>query len=164
MMKQYSYFLFPVILLVIGFLGLGFSVYSLIFNVDYSNLTEEYQSLVGALGFGLIGAILVTFRGKLSIDTVRMQIVKEYRVFGFKLSREEVKIPQQTNQILVKQKMKEGRGYIQAAIGFGYKIKSCDVYFDSNSRLIRIINTDYKRAIKIAELIKETLNLNYVIE
>ena len=65
---------------------------------------------------------------------------------------------------MIKQKIKEGRGYIQAAVGFGYKIKSCDVYFDSNPRMIRIISTEYKRAIKIAELLKETLNLNYVIK
>ena len=129
-MKQYSYFLFPVFLIVIGFLGIGFSVYSLIFIVDYPNLTEEYHTGVGALGFGFIGAILTTFKGKLSIDTVRMYIVKEYRVFGLRLSREQVKIPQQTKQILIKQKTKEGRGYVQAAVGFGYKIKSCDVYFD----------------------------------
>ena len=163
-MRPYSYFLFPVFLIVIGFVGIGYSVYSLIFLVDYSNLTEEYHTLVGALGFGLIGAILTTFKGRLSVDTVRMLIVKEYQVLGFKLSREEVKIPQQTKQILIKQKIKEGRGYIQAAVGFGYKIKSCDVYFDANPRMIRIISTEYKRAIKIAELLQETLNLNYVIK
>lgn len=163
-MKQYSYLLFPVPLVVLGFLGLGFSVYELIFMVDYPNLAEEYHTLVGALGFGLIGAILTTFKGSLSIDTVRMQIVKEYRVFGLKLSGEEVKIPQGTSQISIKQKIKKGRGYIQAVVGFAYKIKSCDVYFDSNPRMIRIISTEYKRAIKIAELLKETLNLNYVIK
>ncbi len=150
--------------MVIGFLGIGFSLYSLIFIVDYSNLTEEYHTLVGALGFGLIGAILTTFKGRFSIDAVRMQIVKEYRVFGFKLSSEKVKIPPLTSQVLIKQKSKEGRGYIQGAVGFGYKIKSCDVYFDSNRRVIRIINTDYKRAIKIAELLKETLSIDYLIK
>ena len=123
--------------MVIGFLGIGFSLYSLIFIVDYSNLTEEYHTLVGALGFGLIGAILTS---------------------------EKVKIPPLTSQVLIKQKSKEGRGYIQGAVGFGYKIKSCDVYFDSNRRMIRIINTDYKRAIKIAELLKETLSIDYLIK
>ena len=163
-MRQYSYFLFPVFFIVIGFLGIGFSMYSLIFMVDYPNLTEEYHTLVGALGFGLIGGILTTFRGKLSVDTAKMKIIKEYRVFGLRLSREEVKIPQETKQILIKQKTKEGRGYVQAAVGFGYKIKSCDVYFDSNRRMIRIISTEYKRAIKIADLLKETLKLDYLIK
>jgi hypothetical protein len=163
-MKQYSYFLFPVFFIVIGILGIGFSLYSLIFIVDFSNLTEEYHSLVGALGFGLIGGIFITFKGRFSIDLVKMQIVKEYRMFGFKLSREEVKIPPSTSQVMIKQKSKEGRGYIQGAVGFGYKIKSCDVYFESNNRMIRIINTDYKRAIKIAELLKETLSIDYLIK
>ncbi len=163
-MKQYSYSLFPVFFIVIGALGIGFFLYSLIFIVDYSNLTEEYHSLVGALGFGLIGAILTTFKGRFSIDPVKMQIVKEYRVFGFKLSNDIVKIPLSTSQVLIKQRLKEGRGYIQAAVGFGYKIKSCDVYFDSNRRMIRIINTEYKRAVKIAELLKETLGIDYLIK
>ncbi len=85
-------------------------------------------------------------------------------MIGFKLSREEVKIPASTSQVMIKQKSKEGRGYIQGAVGFGYKIKSCDVYFESNNRMIRIINTDYKRAIKIAELLKETLSIDYLIK
>ncbi len=163
-MKQHSYFLFPVFFIIIGFVGIGISVYSLIFTINYSNLNEEYQTLVGALGFGLVGAILTTFKGRFSVDTAKMQIIKEYRVFGFRLSNDKVKIPPKANQVLIQQKLKEGRGYIQGAIGFGYKIKSCDVYFATNRGAVRIINTEYKRAVRIAELLKESLSLDYRIE
>jgi len=162
-MKQHSYSLFPVLFRIVGFIGIGFSVYSLIFNVEYSNLDEAYQPLIGAVGFGLMGLILTTFKGRISIHTDKMQIIKEYRVFGFKLSTDIVKIPPNAYQVLIQRKSKKGRGYIQGVVGFGYNLESCDLFFVTNRGAVRIINTEYKRAVIIAELLKETLNLDYQI-
>ena len=160
-MKQYSYFLFPVLFRTIGFLGIGISVYLLIFNVEYSKLNEVYQSLVGAIGFGLMGLILTSFKGKISIQKDKMQVIKEYRVFGLKLSADNVKIPANAYQVLIQRKSKKGRGYIQGVVGFGYRLESCDLFFVTDRSTVRIINTEYNRAVIIAELLRETLNFEY---
>lgn len=163
-MKQYSYFLFPVFFIVLGVLAIGLSVYSLIFSIDYASLDEEYYTLIGALGFFLIGIVFLTFRGYIKVDKEQMQIIKENKVFGFLLSRDIVKVPKKVTQILIQEKPKKARGYIQAAVGFTYMIQSSDLYFTSERGAVKIISTDHERAIKIAEILKEQLKLNYSIK
>lgn len=163
-MKHYSYALFPVFFIVLGVAAIGLSVYLLIFSLDYTNLGEEYQSLIGDLGFILLGGILTTFRGRIKVEEDRRQIVKENRVFGLLLSKDRVKIPEKANHMLIQQKIKQGRGYIQGAVGFAYNLQSSDLYFTTDRGAVKIISTDNTRAVKIAEILKDQLKLDYSIK
>ncbi|MCJ7717482.1 MAG: hypothetical protein MUO54_13315, partial [Anaerolineales bacterium] len=124
---------------------------------------DDYGPAIGALGFGVFGLILTTFRTRFTIDLASYQIFKEYRVFGLLLTKDQIRIPKGATQVIIKQKTKIGKGYIQAAVGFGYRIRSCDVYFSSEKGLVSIIHTDYERAVKIADLIKDHLGLDYIL-
>ena len=139
-------------------------MYSISFSVDYSNLAEDYTKLVGATGFLLIAIVFLTFRGIFMVDKEAMQIIKETKVMGFLLSRDVVKVPVNVTRVLIHEKTKKGLGYIQAAVGFTYMLKSSDIYFSSEGGLVKVISTDQERAIKIAHLLKDALNLNYMIQ
>ena len=80
------------------------------------------------------------------------------------LSKDQIRIPKGATQVIIKQKTKSAKGYIQGVVGFGYRLKSYDVYFDSDKGLVSIIHTDYERAVKIAELIKDHLGLDYSLQ
>lgn len=163
-MKQYSYYLFPLLFFVLGILVIGLSLYALLFSIDYTSLDEEYQALMGAIGFILIGAVLLTFRGRIIVDKDRKQIIKENRVLGLALSKDPIKIPDKVKHILIQEKSKQGKGYFQAVVGFSYRILSSDVYFINDRGAKKIISTDQKRAIKIAEILKDQLNIDYSIK
>ena len=162
-MKHLSYFLFPPFLLVIGVILIGISIYSFLSGIDYSTLSEDYGPLVGAAGFAMFGLMLTTFRTRFTIDTASLKIVKEYRVFGLLLSKDQIRIPKQAKQVIIMQKTKTGKRYIQAVVGFGYRLKSYDIFFDSDKGLVRIMNTDHERALKIAGFIKEQLSIDYIL-
>ena len=163
-MKHYSYFLFPPFFIVIGIILIGMGIYLFLFTIDYSALSDNYEALVGPAGFALFGLILTTFRTRFSIDSASNQIFKEFKVFGLLLSKDQIRIPSQASRVLIKQTTKRGKGYMQAVVKFGYRIKSCDVYFESDRGLVRILNTDYDRALKIAGLIKDQLDLDYHLQ
>jgi mRNA-degrading endonuclease HigB of HigAB toxin-antitoxin module len=162
-MKHLSYFLFPPFLLVIGIILIGISIYSFLSGIDYSTLSEDYGPLVGAAGFAMFGLMLTTLRTRFTIDTASLKIVKEYRVFGLLLSKDQIRIPKQAKQVIIMQKTKTGKRYIQAVVGFGYRLKSYDIFFDSDKGLVRIMNTDHERALKIAGFIKEQLSIDYIL-
>ena len=162
-MKHLSYFLFPPFLLVIGVILIGISIYSFLSGIDYSILREDYGPLVGAAGFAMFGLMLTTFRTRFTIDTASPKIVKEYRVFGLLLSKDQIRIPKQAKQVIIMQKTKTGKRYVQAVVGFGYRLKSYDIFFESDKGLVRIMNTDYERSMKIAGFIKEELGIDYIL-
>jgi len=156
-MKKYTYNLFPLVLILIGFLLICLSVYSAIFAIDYSELEESAGQIVGAIGFLAIGLFLITFRSRISVDEKKLLIVKEYRVFGGKLSQEIIRIPEKAYEIIIVPKKKRARGYVNAVVPFGYNLNSHDVYFALANSRVPIIKTDRKRAIKIVEFIKSSI-------
>jgi len=159
-MKHYSYFLFPPVLVAIGILLLGISMYQFVFELNYSMLSDEPESLVAAIGFAFFGLMLCTFRTKFSIDPGSKLILKEYRVFGLLVSKEQIRIPVQAKRVLIKEHIKKATSHVQSVVKFGYRIKSCDMYFESEGKLVRFMNTDDERAQKIAGLIKDHLGLD----
>jgi len=163
-MKHFSYFLFPPVFIVIGIILIGISLYSFFFAIDYSALQDNYETLIGPAGFFLFGLILTTFRTRFSIDRTSNQIFKEFKVFGLILSKDTIRIPSQASQVVIKQTTKSGSGYMHGVVKFGYRIKSCDVYFESERGLVRILNTDYDRALEIAGFIKDQLGLDYSLQ
>jgi len=160
-MKHYSYFLFPPFFIVIGLILLGISIYQFLFELDYSALSETSEALVGAMGFAFFGLMLFTFRTRFSIDSGAKLILKQYRVFGLLLSKEQIRMPTKAKRVLIKESTKTASSYVQAVVKFGYRIKSCDLYFESERGLVKIMSTDDERAKKIAWLIKGHLGVDY---
>jgi len=163
-MKSQAYNLFPLFFLVLGFLAYGVSAYILLFGVDYTQLEQGYQSLVGGLGFLIIGLILTTFRGRIEVDKEQLLVYKEYRVAGILLSRERIRIPKDLNGILVQKKEKQGRGYVQGVVGFSYQLQARDLYFATERGLVKILSTDHNRAIRIAEFLGAQLGCGYSVK
>jgi len=162
-LKQHSYPLFPAVFRVLGAVFLTISIYILVFAADYSNLREEYQALIGALAFALFGGILITFRGSISVDPTQRIIMKKNSVLGILLTKELIKIPEDVHHILIQHKVKKGKGFVQGVIGFSYDLNSSDLFLTTNSGAVRILNTDRRRADKIAELLKEVLNIEVLV-
>ena len=156
-MKNYTYNLFPLALVILGYFLIGLSFYSAIFTIDYSALEDSSSRIVGTLGFLGIGLLLVTFRTRFSVDEKRLLILKEYRVFGGKLSIDKIKIPKEAYEILIVHRKKRGKGYINAVVPFAYDLNSYDVYFSLKNSMVPIIKTDRKRSKKIAEFICQDL-------
>ncbi len=66
-------------------------------------------------------------------------------------------------KIYMRRKSITGKAYYRAAVGMPYHMDACDMYFLTDKRrLIRLINTDYKQAIKIAEFFKNSLDMEYI--
>ena len=160
-MKHYSYFLFHPFFIVIGCILLGISIYQFLFEIDYARLGEASEALVGAIGFAFFGLMLITFRTRFSMDAGARMILKQYRVFGLLLSREQIRVPGQARRVLIKERTKTASSYMQAVVKFGYRIKSCDLYFESDQGLVKIMSTDAERAGKIAGLIRDHLGVDY---
>ena len=163
-MKNYAYNLFPLALVILGYIFIGLSIYSASFAIDYSTSGDSSSRIVGTVGFLGIGLLLVTFRTRFSVDERRLLILKEYRVFGRNLSTDKIKIPKEADRILIVPKKKRGKGYINGVVPFGYDLNSYDVYFGLKNSSIPIIKTDRKRAIKIAEFIKSVTQIEYSVK
>ncbi len=163
-MKNYAYNLFPLALVILGYIFIGFSIYSATFAIDYSALEESSGRIVGMVGFLGIGLLLVTFRTRFFVDEKRLLILKEYRVFGRSLSTDKIKIPKEADRILIVPKKKRGKGYINGVVPFEYDLNSYDVYFGLKNSSVPIIKTGRRRAIKIAEFIKSVTQIDYSIK
>ena len=163
-MSKYTYNVFPLIFVILGYGLIGLSVYSGINSIDLSAIEDSSESIVGALGFLGIGLSLITFRSHIMIDANNQLILKEYRILGGRLSKEKIRIPKDADEILIIPKKKQGKGYFRAVIQFGYNINSYDMYFGVNGGVVQIIKTDRKRAIRIAELINKTTDIEYSIK
>lgn len=163
-MKKYAYNLFPLALVILGYIFIGLSIYSATFAIDYATLEDSSSRIVGTVGFLGIGLLLVTFRTRFYVDEKRLLILKEYRVFGRNLSTDKIKIPKDTDRIFIVPKKKRGKGYINGVVPFGYDLTSFDVYFSLKNSSVPIIKTDRKRAIKIAEFIKSATQIEYSLK
>ena len=163
-MKSQSYNLFPLFFLLLGVLAFGASAYILLFDVDYTRLEVDYQSLVAGLAFMIIGLIITTFRGRIEVDKEQLLVLKEYRVAGILLSRDRIRIPRNLSGILVRKKEKQGKGYVQGVVGFSNALQARDLYFVTDRGLVKILSTDQERAIRLAEFLGEELGIGYSVK
>jgi len=62
------------------------------------------------------------------------------------------------------EKLKFNYEYYDLVLPVNYKLKSYDMFFQTEYHIVSIINTDLDRTKKIAEFIKTNLNFDYVIE
>ncbi len=161
MMKKYSYLLFPRLFNLLGTLLILLAILDLVFFPDNPDADQITGTIGGALALLVIGLTLVTFRIRLSASREKHVVKKEYRVLGLRLSGEQINVPPGADTIVLKNKQKKGICYVQAAVGFGYTLQSVDIFLSSGKKITRIINTDRKRAGKIAEFLQNELGLEY---
>jgi hypothetical protein len=163
-MKKYTYNLFPKPFVVAGYalicLAFVLVAYNIISGkgVNYSNDFVSYIALI------FIGLVLISFKSEIIIADKSDVVIKESSMLGMTLSSEKVKIPSNCDKIIIKQKNKVGTGYYRYVLPVHYNFKSFDMFFHSESGVVRLINTDCSRAIKIANFFKSNKNLDYTLE
>jgi hypothetical protein len=163
-MKEYSYNLFPKPFVAAGYILISLAFVLVAFNILSGKGEIQSNYFVSSVALIFIGLVLISFRSKIIIDGSTNTVVKESSILGMELSSEKVKIPRNCDKIIIKQKNKSGTGYYRLVLPVGYSFKSFDMFFHSDIGIVRLINTDYKRAIKIAEFLKSNLKLEYLLE
>jgi len=163
-MKKYSYNLFPKPLIVAGYTMIVLAIVTLFVNIHPGQFEDRKADFVTSVGIAFIGLILVSFRSGIFLDEKSGILIKESGFMGITLSSEKVRIPRNCDKILIKQKNKTGTGYYRAVLPVDYKLKSFDMFFHSDSGVVRFMNTDCSRALKIAEFFKSNLKIDYTLE
>jgi hypothetical protein len=163
-MKKYTYHLFPKPLVITGYILIILSLTMALLSITPIKGFDYFYNPFAPFAFFIIGIIMVFFKSTLILNIKSEFVLKESSLLNILLSREKIKIPPNCNRIIIKEKKKTGTGYYRLVLPVDYVFKSYDMFFCSDSGVIRLINTDYKRAGKIAEILKEGLKLNYLIE
>jgi hypothetical protein len=163
-MKTYAYNLFPRPLVVTGYVLIILAFVLLIVNLNSGKSESIMTDLVTSIGIVFIGLVLVSFRSKININDKSDIVILESDFLGITLSNEKVKIPHSCDKIFIKERNKTGTGYYRSVLPVNYKFKSYDMFFHSEKGVVRLLNTDCSRAIKIAEFIKANLKLDYTLE
>ncbi len=161
---MYSYNLFPRPLVITGYILIFLAVAAAIYNLNSLRDSERSTSFGLSAAFFFIGLVMISFRSKIVIDESSEIVIKESGLPGITLSREKIKIPMNCTGILIKQRNKRGTGYYRLVLPVSYNFNSFDMFFISGQCFVRLINTDYNRAIKIAGFLKSNLKLGYVLE
>lgn len=130
-------------------------------SINDENRSDDFVALIALI---IIGLIMISFRSNLFLDDKSRVVIKESGLLRIRLSREKVNIPKKCDGIIIKQKRKTGTGHFRFVLPVSYNFKSFDMFFHSKTGLVRLINTDYKSAIKIAEFFKSNYNLEYTLE
>jgi len=162
-MKTYTYNLFPKPLVLLGYTLIFLSVTYILVSILILKNGDRviFPAPVASI---IISMIIVFFKSKIIIDEDFRFVIKESNLLNMILSREKVNIPHDCNRILIKQKNKKGTGYYRFVLPVTYSFKSYDMFLCSESRVVRLINTDYSRSLKIAEFFKSNFNIEYILE
>lgn len=163
-MKTYSYNLFPKPLVVTGYGLIILAFVLLIVNLNSGKSEDLPNELVSSIAIVFIGLVLISFRSRIVINYKSDIVIRESDLLGISLSNEKIQIPHGCDKIFIKEKSKTGTGYYRAVLPVNYKFKSYDMFFHSDKGVVRLLNTDCNRAIKIAEFFKANLKLDYILE
>jgi hypothetical protein len=163
-MKNYSYNLFPKPVVLAGYALIILAFVLLIINLNTGKSESYLDDIISSVAIVFIGLVLVSFRSKVIIDVKSGIVTKESDFLGISLSNEKIKIPLNCDKIYIKEKTKTGTGFYRSVLPVSYKFKSYDMFFHSETGVVRLINTDCSRAIKIAEFFKSNLKLDYTLE
>jgi hypothetical protein len=163
-MKNYSYNLFPKPLVLAGYTFIILAFVLLIVNLNSGKSGNLVNDLMSSVAIVFIGLIMVSFRSKIIISEKSDIVVKESGLLGMKLSSEKIRVPYNCDKIIIRQKDKAGTGYYRSVLPVNYSFKSFNMFFHSDTGIVRLINTDCSRAIKIAEFFKSNLQLDYTLE
>jgi hypothetical protein len=162
-MKKYTYNLFPKPMVVVGYTLIFLSIACILVSI-FIIQNGDHLSFPAPVAFMIIGLIMVSFKSRIIIPENFRFILKESNLFAMTLSREKINIPHDCNRILIKQIKKKGTGYYRFVLPVTYSFKSYDMFLCSESGIVRLINTDYSRSLKIAEFIKSNFNIEYILE
>ena len=163
-MKKYSYYLFPKPFVVIGYILIFLSLAEVsrgIISMIGGNHSVYFAAPIALI---FISVIVIFFKTKLIIEEGSRLIIKESCLLNMTLSREIIKVPPGCTRLLIREKTKTGTGYYRFILPVSYTFKSFDMFFSSGRGLIRLINTDYNRSVKIAEFLKSNFKLDYSFE
>jgi len=163
-MKTYSYNLFPKPLVVTGYVIIVMAIVLFIVNLNSGKSESIMTDLVTSIAIVFIGLVLVSFRSKININDKSDIVILESDFLGITLSNEKIHIPHSCDKIFIKEKNKTGTGYYRSVLPVNYKFKSYDMFFHSDKGVVRLLNTDCSRAIKVAEFFKSNLKLDYTLE
>lgn len=162
-MKKYTYNLFPKHLVVAGYILIILSiVYILVSILLMENI--DNLNVSAPVAFIIIGFIIVSFKSKIIIDNNFRFIIKESILLNMTFSKERVCIPGDCNKIIIKKIIKKGTGYYRFVLPVNYSFKSYDMFLVSGSSVVRLINTDYPRSLKIAEFFKTNFSIEYILK
>jgi len=162
-MKTYTYNLFPKPFVIFGYTLIFLSITYILVSIL---ITKNGDRIIfpAPIALMIISLIIVSFNSKIIIDEDFRFVIKESSLLNMILSREKVNIPHDCKKILIKQKNKKGTGYYRFALPVTYSFKSYDMFLCSQSRVVRLINTDYSRSLKIAEFFKSNFHIEYILE
>jgi hypothetical protein len=163
-MKKYSYNLFPKPFVIFGFALILLAIAIVLTTLISIKNENQFNNFVASLTIMGIGLIMTSLKSKLIFDIKSGFVIKESSFLSMILSIEKIKIPHNCTRIIIKQKNKRGTGYYRFVIPVSYNFKSFDLFFQSETGIVRLINTDYNRAIKIAEILKDILKIDYTID
>ncbi|MCJ7448364.1 MAG: hypothetical protein MUO72_11800 [Bacteroidales bacterium] len=163
-MKKYSYNLFPKPFIILGYILIFLAIAAVLISLNSTKNENHFNYFTASFAMMIIGLIMISFKSKLIVDDKSSFILKESSFLSMTLSKEKIRIPHNCNRILIKQKNKRGTGYYRFILPVTYNFKSFDMFFYSETGMVRLINTDYKRAIKIAEFLKSNFELEYIFE
>lgn len=158
-MKKYSWNLFPKPLVILGYILIFLGFCEMLFAIISGKFKSEY--FTGSAALLIIGAVMISFISSIKVGTGTTFIYKESSVLGLKLSNEKIRIPGNCDKLLIIEKQKRGTGYYRLVLPVNYTFKSSDIYFHSEKGVVRLINTDKPRALRIAEFIKLNLKIDY---
>lgn len=160
-MQKISYNIFPLPVLVIGYIFILFSFVSILINPASGQMGFRAEQVASSATFFIIGLIIISSRTRLIIPGINGYIIKENVILGINFSQEKIKIPGRSARILICGKVKKGTGYYRFVLPVTYMFKSYDMVFCGELGMTKIMNTDYSRAVKIAEFLKEHLKIDY---
>jgi hypothetical protein len=163
-MKIYSYNLSPKLFVLFGYVFIILAFAILLTGLNSAKNENILTDFATSIAIIIIGLIMISFKSKLIIDDKSGFVIKESGLWGMTFSKEKIRIPKNCDRILIKQKTKKGSGYYRFVIPVAYSFKSFDMFFHSETGMARLINTDYKRAIKIGEFFKSKIGLDYTLE
>ncbi len=163
-MKTYTYHLFSPRLIATGYLFIGIAV-TLLCLVLFTSASEEPYGYF-SIAFTLTGIALILISSKSTITVVEesKEVLLESRMFGTVTSTKRVKIPTGCKGLLIKTTIKRSVSRFNAVLPVTSTFKSFDMFFYTDTRVVRLINTDYDRAVMIANFIKEQLGIDCVVK
>ncbi|HLN54938.1 MAG TPA: hypothetical protein VK207_03035 [Bacteroidales bacterium] len=160
-MKKIAYNIFPLPVVILGYIFVFFSFASVLINPSSGQMEFRSDQVAGSATFLIIGLVIVSSRTRLVIPGVNGYIIKESVILWMNFSQEKIIIPGRCTRILICGKMKKGTGYYRYVLPVTYMFKSYDMVFCGELGMTKIMNTDYSRALKVAEFLKDNLKIDY---
>jgi hypothetical protein len=162
-MRKYSYSLFPKPLVLTGYSLILLSFGYILISLTVTDF-RVFLRLPAPITLIFIGFVLSTLRASVILHNDRPFIIKETSLLKMTFSTEKVLPPHDCKKLLIRERNKKGTGYFKFVIPVSYSLKSYDMFLCSGSKAVRLINTDYERALEIARFLKPHFSFEQVLK